>query len=761
MMGAMRWTCGLLFLCVLGTIGRAQDACGDGCGEGCTEGCGDGCSDGCGCDGGAVIMTDEQSGGGDEVEVKIDPFDDLQRTDEPNRPPPVRVGTWPPPRLDEAREKERAALEAARRANPDDLAARYRLADFYLVAGWWPHAEAEYLACAEHDPEAIRPWEGLLAVYEHRTPTEDERIAEILRQLQANGGAAIPIDFGPVNRRMDWLPDGAARLKRLTHAYQELLKRRPDDIGRRRLFIEHLKVVGDHDRVREQAEILLRLLPDDPSVRYDLAEAIRRIGALKDLESEGSGAAEAAEVRRLLEENVAHAPDHAPSALRLARILHAGGEAGSAARVSELERRAFFTLFMSPMPDAVPARDDTIRLAAALAGPSVASRLWDSAMRPPNWNGDAYDFRRWLSDDQRNVFPYAPPAARARLFEQLVRRGDREAAALLVAFLWHFEDPERNWDEATKASHQEVEDAAIRSVARLGGAAYDAAARMLAAAEESHHRRRAVAMLAGIKDPRGARGLVDALAWDVDPERAYGVAAALEATANPLAVDALVAATLDAARPPARRKEAAEALAAFRDPRCVEALRRVATEVGFGLVASYGLRRLGVDADPAPFREALGAEASAREALRLLAKCDSPRTEAILLDALGLSVAVRADVVAMLRARFPESSRDRIKETLLAEARSENVDPATLDVLGEIGGEDVAEALLNLVRTTQGVVWARAARALAQTGDARGVQYFNRARIVERDPGRRSLCEQLHAEASRRQAELAKTASKG
>ena len=80
-----------------------------------------------------------------------------------------------------------------------------------------------------------------------------------------------------------------------------------------------------------------------------------------------------------------------------------------------------------------------------------------------------------------------------------------------------------------------------------------------------------------------------------------------------------------------------------------------------------------------------------------------------------------------------------------------------ITVLGEIGGSDVADKLLPLVQQLEDdVKWATAARALANTGDPRAVRYFNKTRILEKNPGRRRLAEDLHVQAAKRQAELAR-----
>jgi len=101
--------------------------------------------------------------------------------------------------------------------------------------------------------------------------------------------------------------------------------------------------------------------------------------------------------------------------------------------------------------------------------------------------------------------------------------------------------------------------------------------------------------------------------------------------------------------------------------------------------------------------------------------------------------------------------RDRVKAILLKWAEVPNVPDYAITVLGEIGGTDVADRILPLVEQfDDDVKWAIAARALANTGDPRAVRYFNRLRILEKNPGRRRLAEDLHVHAAKRQAERAR-----
>jgi len=707
-------------------------------------------------DPGLIIDENEDDG---KLDVTVDPFEELPALAEPNEPAPVQVGKWTPPDLDADAERERQALLALRNDRPEDVGVRYRLAEFYLKARWFPAAEAAFLAAADLDPESIQPWEGLLRVYGERLRGGWQEF------LQAGGGRVVFINLnGEVEEReQDWLPSQAERDARITHAWSEIVKRRPDDVARRRLFLKHLKGVQDFDGILVEAREILDRLPRDADTRYDLAEAYRRRGDLKERDAEGAGAADRAEARRLLEENVAANPDHAPSALRLARILAATEGTAAEDRITALEERAFFNLYLRPELAPVAFRPDILRMARDLAGVGLARTLWDEAMRPPRrpeedfmvFFGDQPErphFRRWIY----LRFPNSQPRDRLEVLDRLVRRGDREAAAVLAALLWNEPGPESWPDEDVngRAAAQQVEDGAIDAAIRLGSAFYPAAERFLAHAEEPRHRRRAARVIRGLKDPRAVKPLLDALAWDTEQDVGYGIAAALEELGDPQAIGALAEAALDVRRPPARRAEAAEALASFRDPRSIEALNRLAKEDGFGLVTAYGLFRLS-GSEEAMHALVGYAEKGDERVAPLLAKCEDPRVEEALFRALERSPqSVRQPLIELLRKRFPESSRERLKAILLKEAESPAVSEYTIELLGELGGQDAADRLLNLVESLQGERWAKAARALARTGDERAVRYFSRVRIVDKDPGRRRLASELYDQAAARRAEL-------
>ncbi|MFI5402679.1 MAG: hypothetical protein ACHQ1G_07065 [Planctomycetota bacterium] len=119
-----------------------------------------------------------------------------------------------------------------------------------------------------------------------------------------------------------------------------------------------------------------------------------------------------------------------------------------------------------------------------------------------------------------------------------------------------------------------------------------------------------------------------------------------------------------------------------------------------------------------------------------------------------------AYVIALLRERYLETSAARVKAYVLKQAQSRACSEDLIDLLGELGGDDAAACLLSMLETSDGTRWAKAARALARTGDARGVRYFSKARIVDTDPGRRRLAGELYDTASARRAELDRASKK-
>ncbi|MHC4547483.1 MAG: hypothetical protein ACYTEZ_01795 [Planctomycetota bacterium] len=710
-----------------------------------------------------IVLTDDDDATDDgTIRIAVDPFDEPDEVEEPNRPPPVQVGTWePPPLKDEARRQLEDLLDR-RGDRPDDPGIRYRLADFYLAQRWFPQAEAEFLACARLDPESIRPWEGMLRVYRER-PRPSAR-EELIRRI--GGGVIILVEDLGRRAEPDWLPSDAERDKRTTHAYREIVRRRPDDVGWRRAFLRHLKRVRDHEGVRDEARGLLERLPGDADTRYELAEALRRIAARKEKLEAGSGAAGLAEAFRLLETNLRAQPDHAASALRLARLIAVrdGQKAGD--RIAVLEQRAVFTLFVRADLAPVPYRADTFRMVRDLVGPRIAGRLWDGTMMPA-WYRDGVPprdrphYRRWINIH----FPHAQPRDRMRVLERLARRADREAAGILISFLWHLEGPDSFAEVqlTDRTNSERLEAAGIAAAVRLGRACYPAAERFLRQATTAPHRRRATGILRGLEDRRAVRPLLDALAWDVEAQHSYGVAATLEKLGDPQAIDGLVDAALDVRRPLARRREAAEALAAFKDARAVEALSRLAREQGFELVSAYGLFRLtGDEKARAGLTRGLQGAESPDEVVRLLAKCEDARVEQLLLVALtDAPRSVRPHVVALLKKRFWRTARPRVEAVLLKEAESTSVSDFALEELGEMGGADAAERLLKLVEAFQGERWAKAARALARTGDPRAVRYFSKTRILEKDPQKRRLAADLLKVAAARRAQLESAKSSG
>lgn len=739
---------------VLSAWAAAQDP-GDGCGEGCAKGCGEGCG---GDESG--ILVDSGAGEG-TIDADVDPFDRPPRVDEPNRPPAVEVGTWQPPDLDEAARREMEDLLRRRGEAPDDSAPRYRLAEFYLAHGWLPQAEAEFLSSAPLDPDSVRPWEGLLRVY--AVPPPDGQPNFRVQQ----GGLIILNNDGQGSG--DWLPSADERNARITHAWQEVVKLRPDDVARRREFLTHLKRARDVVAIEAEAREILARLPADADVRFDLAEAVRRRGGMEEATRKGATVEGLKSARQILEENLKAAPAHAPSALRLARILAKLEGTAAEKRIEELEERAFFQLFVRPELMPVEFREDTLKMARNLAGPAIGHVLWDEALAPPrpDWRTSFLEQGQWPAHVQRWFylpFPNAQPRDQIGVLERLARRGDHDAAGILLAFLWHFEGPEM-FDEAAideRAAVQQVEDAAVDAAARLGAAVYPGAERFLKAAQEPRHRRRASSLVRKLRDPRAVAALSDALAWDTEEAFPYGIAAALEELGDAKAVPALSDAALDARRPVVRRREAAEALAAFKDARAIEAMSRLSKEPELSLMTAYGLFRLtGDEGALGKLRTALCSGSEPAEVVRLLRKCDDPRVEGVLVGGLDEAPpAAHPLILALLRERYLESSRDRVRAYVLKEAQSRNCSEETIDLLGELGGDDAARCLLGIVESADGTRWAKAARALAKTGDPRAVRYFSKARIVDTDPGRRRLSDELYETASARRAELDRAAKK-
>jgi HEAT repeat protein len=727
---------------LLSALVAAQEPSGDGCGEGCG-----------GDDEGGIVIDSGSAGG--KIDIEVDPHDQPPVLSEPNRPPAVEVGTWQPPDLDDAARREMEDLLRRRGESIDDASVRYRLAEFYLAHGWLPQAEAEFLSCATLDPDSIRPWDGLLRVYAVQPP-----------EARNNGNVVIWINGQPqVPTGADWLPQ-EERSARITKAWREIVKRRPDDVAKRREFLNHLKRERDVASIEEEAREILKRLPGDADTRFDLAEAVRRRGALEEASRKGAAEEGLLAARRILEENLAAAPNHAPSLLRLVRILAKLEGTKAEQRISELEERAFFCLFVRPELMNVEMREDTIRMARNLAGPWIARVLWDSVLGPPPEDPRAMFFdpnarpayvERWIF----LAFPNAQPRDQMAVVDRLARRGDRDAAGILLAFLWHLQGPDTFADTAVdmRDANLRLEAAAIDAAARFGSTIYPGAEQFLKRAEEPRHRRRAASLVRKLKDPRAVAPLCDALAWETDESASYGIAAALEELGDAKAVPALADAALDVRRPVARRREAAEALAAFKDPRAIEAMSKLSKEQGFELVSAYGLFRLtGDDAAMGRLRDALKSGSQPDEVVRLLRKCDDPRVEKLLSDALDEAPPVaQPAVLALLRERYPDSSRERVKAYVLKQAQSGTCPEELLDLLGELGGEDAATCLLGIVETATELRWAKAARALAQTGDPRGVRYFSRTRIVDKDPGRRRLAEELYETASARRAELDRT----
>jgi len=561
-------------------------------------------------------------------------------------------------------------------------------------------------------------------------------------------------------RREDWLPSDHERALRVTHAYEEILKRRPDDVARRRQLIDHLKEQHDYERVAFHAREVLKRLPEDARTRFELADALLRLAAVREALEPGSGDALERESMEVLEENLRVAPDHAPTLLRLARMLVVLKGPAERPRAVELEQRGFFHLFIRPELAPVPYREDTLRLARILAGVSIANRLWDQAMQPPGWaDRNAWDtdrrfYRRWIDLN----FPNSQPRDQLGAVETLARRGDAAAVGTLVSFLWHVAsheifDPARTEE---RGAHDRMVQAAVDAVGRMRGLAFLPCDRFLRQADTPLRRRRGVALLGALEDPRAVDGLVLALDWDPpEDETSFGAAAALERLADPRAVDALVRVALDAQRPLPLRLEAAEAMAVFSDPRVVEAFGRLRGEEGFGLVAAYGLFRVADDAkafDELARRFASGDQLS--DLLRLIRKFDSPRFADLLIEGLRNSPeALRPELLQLLEERYWDTARAKVLALMLEEAKSPAVSDFVVRTLGDLGGEEAAGRLQELLEATTD--WGRyqiVAQAFAETGDERAVRYFNRMRILEKDEQRRLLAKTLHRLAEERKA---------
>jgi HEAT repeat protein len=694
-----------LVIWLLGAAAWAQDG-----GE--TEIVQDGC--GSGDEGETEIVVTETDDGA--MEIVVDPFFEApEEVAEPNRPPAVKVGLWPAPKLKPEDQRRHERLEAARDKDLEDVAARYRLAEFYLELRWYPYAAEEFKVAARLDPTSIRPWEGLLRVYRIR-PAETHII-----------------EWGPgrvIERREsrnDWLSSRLERDQLIERAYEELLKRRPEALEYRRACVAHLKSMGLYPRMAHHAREALKLIPGDPVLRYELAEALRLVGKQKSPDTQGKGTPEWDAALRELEGALKDGSRHIRTRLRLVRMLAFAKGNAAEKRVIRLEQAAFFELFVRAEIAPVARRADTQRLARALCGPSMANTLWDKAMGVDELRGGA-DRRyhvRWI----HLAFPKAHPRERKPVIESLARRADASAAGLLLALLWNLDEtyPPANFPPGfqTPSDHaSQLEAMAIPAAGGLGPACYAGAEKFLRAADTNVRRRRGVQLLAAIGDKRAVQPLLETLQRDTDKRVPLAVAAALEALGDPAAIDALCEAALDVRRPVPRRREAVEALAVFRDPRAIEVLKKLEKDPEFAFVAAYGLfRQTGDEQALARMRELHGGQVGSADALRMAAKCESPRIVELMLDVVEKGdPEAQTAVVALLRKRFWKR----------------------------------AEPLLQLVKSAKGETWKLAAEALAETGDPRAVRHFNRMRILDRDEYRREKARELHGIAAKRQAERAR-----
>ncbi|MHC4138228.1 MAG: HEAT repeat domain-containing protein [Planctomycetota bacterium] len=739
----------LLSLLLLTAFALAQDEDACGCGEGCDDGCGDEESTFTFGDG-----VEEEDG---SIDIKIDPAEQPPPPDaDPNRPPPIRVGEWQPPTLDAEARKQLAGLKQAKADRPKDIDVRYDLARFYAKHGWHPKAEAEYLGCAQLAPDSIRPWEKLLQLYVQNSSGEGD---DGVNWVQLPGGR-IRLTTGLNNpNRRDWITE-AQRVKRISRAHREILKRRPDDLARRRLYIAHLVAAGDQERIIEQARIILARLPDDAELRYAMSEAVRRLEAQRAKAEERDP--DYTEAKRILEENLKRAPHHARSCLRLSRLVAVSEGAKAEERIRDLQQRGLFYLLVPRDLAPVTYREDAFQLARDLAGRPLCNWLWDNAMIGQARPGDRY--RRWVYMQ----FPRRMHSERLETVRRLARRSDTAAVGALIGFLWNLWDKQgymQNWEGPLlnlAQQQEELETASIEAASGMGAVFYQASERFLRRADTPVRRTRAVQLMRVLRDKRAVEPLVEALAWDVDKTVSYQVAACLEQLGDPRAIDALVDAATDLRRPSPRRREAAEALAAFKDPRSVETLSRLHKEPEFRLETTYGLFRLTGEAPYAKaIEEMLTGTATGQRMLTLLNRCETEKVEDLALHAFRASDQLRPQAMAILRARFWKTAEPKVRKFLLDESQEAGVGMNTLQYLGEIGGDEVTDRLLNIVQTLSGDQWARGARALAETGHKKAEQYFRKRSILEKDSKKRRLAAQLIDVTARRRIERQKAAARG
>ncbi len=768
----------------------------------------DPCGCGCGDDDEIEIIVDGGANDGGKIDLVVDPFGRSRMESATNRPAAFVVGEYEPPALSEKARKEVQELLAQRGENMGETGPLYRLADFYLQHGWYPDAEAALQNAARIDPESTRPWETMLRLYRIKPKTESRE--ELLRRLMAAG---VPINFADLNneQRKDWLMNDQ-RQHRIVRALEEIIKRRPDDISRRRELVDVLRFDGSDIQLVPHARAILQRAPQDIQTRYELAEAMRRIAEAKaraeyyrkkNAENPQGGTEGEGDLYRddvvpidpnydesiqLLEENLAKAPSHTPSALRLVRMLARRDGAKAEERIVRLERTAVFHLFIRSEIAAVALRDDTFRMVRDLIGPAVAGKLWDEQM-VPDWYRDRGNNnffnqpadvrpRRWVFI----YFPHAQKLRRLEVIKRLGRRADRSSAAILLSYLWHLDGPgvfDASTVDGELPESIELEDAAIASVGRLGAAAlpvvrsyFDLVEKHSAGVQPDSPRtrwevrnasrihydrqRRAVKLLAQLRD-RGAVGpLLRALDWDRHPEAGLLVSRALEAVGDDRAVGGLVDAAMDTGRPMPRRLEAAEALAAFRDPRSISAMTSLRKVAEFEFVAAYALFRLAGDEKGLErLSRAVAGEAAPERIFGMLEKCRDDRVATMLTKHLTTLDSERAGMaVDHLKRRYWPATKPAVRAHLLARLDGTSVPDYVIELVPTFPEPAVAEKLLAQLEKCAEKDWPKFARALASTGDDRAVRFFSRIRVLGKKRGRRRLARELHEAASRRQSEL-------
>ncbi|MDH3592526.1 MAG: hypothetical protein OER88_11645, partial [Planctomycetota bacterium] len=204
---------------------------------------------------------------------------------------------------------------------------------------------------------------------------------------------------------------------------------------------------------------------------------------------------------------------------------------------------------------------------------------------------------------------------------------------------------------------------------------------------------------------------------------------------------------------------AAEALGAFKDPRCVGALTQLRKEAGFEYVAAYGLLRVADDKSAlTTLRNGLAGGAEPDLIFHLLEKCGQAGVGDLLVQ--GLREApedTRIRILELLKRRYWKTTRERVKAILIKQLDSAAVHDYVLETVTEFSDPEIARKLEGLVKSANPKRWPALARAFARTGDPAAVRYFGRMRVLAKRRDERRLARDLHDEASRNQAARAKS----